>query len=556
MSPLQQFNNPGTNYLPVENTTIIQQTTADLAATVLDDILIAIDEETTTKKWEDWQSRHFLKEDQMRVADGTLTSTFIVPLRRISKGYSLIKGKVLDLITNSKEFDINKEDNEHIRAVQLEATELGNKLQTLCSQKEHARSKRFIGSILFVVFSIIAVVGVRDALSSSSRLVNKEDISTGIDASREKSELEKIQIERAQKDAKRLDALEHRIDNMEHNYAIDKFAQVLLLAAKNENRELELIANPESYNYEPSFFMERMASDILNSFSNKSDDLFDHVVGTGITEVMYFSTFNTIVLQGESANNCEDAHAMVVAKTIIPNRNVVGSPTQNPQKFKTQNGKFVYIAEAYIPEGSKFRPARSLSSQRLIMSSSNISVTVLNNTVFMIDNKGLHLDIVISCPDKPNTKETLYNAPFVRLHTSCEITSEHLNISSFSKDYIHDEIAVMLDIYDLTDEEKEFNIGYHRTPVDNKHDITRMFEMADDIFLKESEILQHEMKQLENNPSIWRLFQKLGNTVSGWFKNSLQTIVGVVALVVGAICGIMVLMFMFKSCKRCQKKRE
>ena len=507
----------------------------------------------TEAQWEDWAYRDMLENNLLRPADGIVTSTYIVPLNEFAKVPTTIQRTVSNLIARSKEFNIDAEENPYLNEVRFQYTKLRNKLQTLCSHKESVRDKRFAGIIVFAIFALIAVVGgigIAQAIGNSNRLVDKEDISIGLNASIERRELERIEIERARKNAERLDALEHRMDNMEHEYKINKFAKKMIHTIENENKELDFITDPKSYTFESSVIMERMAFDILNFFSNKSDDLFDHVVGTGITEMLYFSTTSTIILQSESSNSCEDAFAMIVAKTIIPNRNVVGKPTQDPQKYETDDGRFMYIADAYMLEGSKFRPSRSLSSQRLVMSSSNISVTVLNNTVFAIDNKGLHLDIVIRCPGKPYTQETLYNAPFLRLHTSCEISSEHLNISSFSKDYIHDEIAVSLDIYDLEDEERDFNIGYHKTPIDNKHDITEMFEMADDIFQKETEILQHEMKRLENTFSLGKLFEKVGNTVSGWFKNSLHAIVGVICVVLGSICGVMLLVILFKCCKK------
>ena len=549
MSSLQQFTGPGTNSIVGHNIPIIQQANVDLAENIIDDVLSAIDEETTKQKWIDLENRNNLKEGELRVADGLLTSTFMVPLKSFSNLYETVQRRLSDVITQSAIFKIHREKDPNVREVQLQQSKLGHKLQTLCSYKEIKRSKRFVGTILFAILSIITVIGIQDALASSSRLVKKEDVSLKIDVSKEKLELERMEIKRSQNSLKRITDLEKRLDAFDHNTAIDEFVHMLKQTVENENRELDSIINPESYVFEHSLIMERIASDILNFFSNKSDDLFDHVLGTGITEVMYFTTFNTIILQSESSNSCEDAHAMIVANTIIPNRNVVGFPTEDPQKFETEDGKYVYVAKEYISAGSEFRPANSLASQRMIMSSPNIGVTVLNNTVFLVDNQGLHLDIVISCPNKPLVQETLYSSPFLRLHTSCEITSEHLNISSFSKDYIHDDIAVKLDFYDLADEDNDFNIGYHKTPIDNKHDITEMFELADDIFRKKTGILQHEMKRLETTSSIGRMLQKVGNTVSEWFNTSLHKIVGIVATVVGVICGIMLLVVMLKCCK-------
>ena len=552
MSNLQQLITPDTNWVINYNTPIIKQTSNDLATDTTEAVLLAIDEETAIKKWNDWENRHILKKGEIRVADGTLTSTFMVPLKEFSNGYETILDRVSDLISKSKNFKIHLEEDPNVREVQSLGTELGNKLQTLCSNKDHTRDRRFAGIILFALASIITIGGITSALTSSSRLVSKEDISKGIDVSKEKLHLEQLEITRSHKDYKRITALDDRYFALAHNNAIDEFVQVLKQTAENQNRELDFITNPGSYNFAPSLFMERIASDILNFFSNNSNDLFDHVLGTGITEMHYFTTFNTIIIQSDSSNSCEDAHALVVANTIIPNNNVVGYPTQDPQKFQTNDGRIIYIAKQSIATGSKFRPANSLSSQRMIISSPSISVTVLNNTVFAIENNGIHLDIVIECPDKPLVQETLYNSPFLRLHTSCKLRSEHLNISTYTRDYIHDDIIVKLNIYDMEDEEKDFNIGYHKTPIENRHDITEMFEMADDIFKKETEILQHEMKRLENNPSIGRMFEKIGSTVSGWFSTALHKIVGIIAVIVAGISGLLLLVIVFKCSTSCR----
>ena len=514
-------------------------------------------EDESKKQLNDLEFRDMLEKDLLRVADGILTSTFIVPLDQFFKVPVTIQRTVSNLISRSKELDMNQEENENLKEVQLEATKFQNKLKTLCSFKESVRKKRFARINLFAALSIVSVIsGIGSAITNSSRLVSKEDTLISLEASKERKELERLEIERERKNAERLDALDHRMDSLEHDYAFDKFAQVLKHIAAIDNKELDVITHPESYTYGHSKFMERMAFDILNFFSNKSDDLFDHVIGTGITKVLYFTTFSTIILQNERSTSCNDAHAMIVAQTIIPNKNVFGKATQDPQKFKTDDGRFMYIADSYILEGSNFRPTRSLSSQRLIMTSSNISVTVLNNTMFVIGNKGLHFDIVIRCPGKPYAQETLYNNPFLRLHTSCEIVSEHLNISSYSRDYIYDEIAVSLGIYKLEQEEKDFNIGYHKTPIVNKHDIQEMFEKAEDIFQKESEILQLEMIRLENTSSIGKMFSKVGKSIAGWFMNSLHTIVGVICVILGTISGVMLLVILFKCCKRYEKSEK
>ena len=93
------------------------------------------------------------------------------------------------------------------------------------------------------------------------------------------------------------------------------------------------------------------------------------------------------------------------------------------------------------------------------------------------------------------------------------------------------------------------------TPIENKHDIRELFEKVDDIFQKKTEILQQEMIRLENTPSLGKWFEKIGTTVSEWFKNSVQIIVGVIAVIVGSMCGLILLVILFKCCKRFERSK-
>ena len=237
MSNLAQLTTPDTNWIINYNTPIIQQTNNDFASDKTEAVLLAIDEETTHKKWNDWEKRYILKKGEIRVADGTLTSTYIVPLKEFSNGYEAIQERVSDVISKSKNFRIHLEEDPNVREAQYLVTELGNKLQTLCSHKEHIRDRRFAGLILFALVSIITLGGITSALTSSSRLVSKEDISKGIEVSKEKLHLEELEITRSHKDYKRITDLQDRYFALAHNNAIDEFVQVLKQTAENENRE-------------------------------------------------------------------------------------------------------------------------------------------------------------------------------------------------------------------------------------------------------------------------------------------------------------------------------
>lgn len=520
-------------------------------------------EKLSKAEFYEWKHRNILKRKEFRPAQGTLESTFFVPLKSYTTKFLGIQNEAFEIISRSKGFGLQLSENPQLKAAQIAAKKLENAMKTLCSHKEkssgkkgHVREKRFFTFLIFFVLTTITAYGISTAVNSSNRLITKEDIEIANETAAEKHELRKIEIARLEKDSKRIDDLEKRFDRMEHMQAVTNYGRKLKQVAEMAYTQLRLLLRPDSYEFEPSIFMEKMAQDILQHFSDRGNDLFDHVIGTGVAEVLYLSTFKNFIVQDKDSNSCEDSHVMIKATTMIPYEDIVGTETDVPQRYATEDGRFFYINKDFIADGSNFRPDHSLSSQRLIMSSSNISVTVLNNTVFMIDNKGLHLDIVISCPGKPNTQETIYNSPFVRLHTSCEITSTHLNISSFIREVIQDDLSEELGLYDITDEILDFNAGYHRSPIDDKHDISEMFEKADDIFVKETEILQNEMKRIENTTSITKLFEKIGSTVSDWFTNSLHKIVGGVCVVLGIICGLFFLWILFKCCSFYQKKKN
>ena len=519
------------------------------------DISIPLEEELY-----DWKHRDLLKENNIRAAIGTVTSTFIVHLKPISELAMNITKNTFDTYKKLKEFHGNHEENAILKAAQAKAQGLQNLLQTVCSPtsstNKRRQNKRFVSFIIFFVLTSIAAYGISKAVANSSRLITKQDIQIANTTAEERFLLSKLEIKRLQKDSKRIGSLEERIDKIEFNDAVDELSRKYEQTVENEKRELQLILAPDSYDFEESNFMQQMAFDIRSYFAATNNDLFEHVYGSGITEVLYFTTFQTVALRDGNSDACEDGYVMIVATTIIPNTNIIGTATEDPQKYKTQDGRFLYIGKDFIPDGTTFRPTKSLSSQRLVLTSGEISVSILNNTVFMVENNGLHLDINITCPGKNVTHETLFNNPFLKLQTSCEVSSTHLNISTFTQEYQQDEIAVELNLFENIDEESHYVIGYHRTPIQNNKDIGEMYAKAHDIFIKETEILQHQMKKLEGDFSFVKELEKAGTVVSGWFNQSLHTIVGAIVGILIFIGVILFLVAVSKCCSFYVKKKN
>ena len=81
-----------------------------------------------------------------------------------------------------------------------------------------------------------------------------------------------------------------------------------------------------------------------------------------------------------------------------------------------------------------------------------------------------------------------------------------------------------------------------------------MFEKAEDIFNKETQILQHQMKKIEGDFSFIKELEKAGSAVSGWFNQSMHTIVGaIVGLLI--FIGVILLLVVISKCCSCYVKK-
>ena len=500
-----------------------------------------------------------IKEHQMRAASGSLQSLYLVSLAPFRLQVDKLENETFELVNIIKKSFGNDTVFANVQAAQTKIRRLKNFLQNVCGRsKNRNRDKRFISVLFFFIFTTLAVAGISTAVGYSSRLITKEDIQTANETSIEKLQLNNAEIKRLEKNSKRLDTLEDRYDDIELKTAINKNAQHIDQTAEADFKELESLLEPERVTSEASYFIKEMVFDIRKFYASTNNDLFEHVVGTGVSQVFFFTSFQTVVLQDGNTDSCDNGHVMIVANTINPNMDIVGTKTKEPQTYETKDGRHFYIKKDFIIDGSPFRPAESLSSQRLIITSKQISVTVLNNTFFVIYNNELNLNIQITCPGKNVSQETLYKNPFLKLNTSCELSSEHLNISTFTQDYQQDELTE--NIHSLTleniDEKFDFDIGYHTRLIEDKNDISEMYEKANDIFIKETEILQHEMKKLEEEKSLWKLLEKAGGAVSGWFNKSLHVIVGAIAFGAVIFMVILVLAIIIKCCGCCAKKKS
>lgn len=515
-------------------------------------------EQEFKEKSNDWENLQ-LKEYGLRPAMGVVESNYFVPFISFEKKLDKLIEETHELTRWSKQVFGKYQKFANINLAHSVNRSFKHLLQTVCgptSRNSLHRDKRFISLFLFFIFTTIAVVGISTAVASSSRLLTKEDIQSANETAVEQLQLTRAEVKRLEKNSKRIDSLEDRADNIEKRAIINNQARKLAQAAQTESRELESILNPEKIRFEDSYFMKHMALDIRSYYTATNNDLFEHVVGTGISDVFFFTKFETIVLKDGNSNSCDEGFVMIKATTINPIMDIVGTPTTEPQRYQTKDGRYFYIKKDFILDGSPFRPVESLSSQRLVITTKKISVTVLNNTVFMIQNNDLNLNINITCAGKNVTQETLYKNPFLRLHTSCEVSSEHLNISTFTREYQRDENVDALKFFDNIDEESDFQIGYHKTNIRDKHDISEMFDKANDIFAKETEILQHEMQKLEQDTSIGKIIERAGGAFTEWFNKSLHVILGAIVYIAIPIIIILVLVIIIKCCGCCAKKQN
>ena len=501
----------------------------------------------------EWDNRKILEEHRMRPSHGFLQSTFIATLKSVSEKSDLIREKAHETVRTAKEkFDINIEKNANILKARLGAQRLKRMLSTICEYKKDAshivREKRFVGALFLFLFVTISSYGIAAAVATSSRVINLEDVELEKDVAEEKLALNEIEIKRLEMNSGNINEIVQKVDVMEHKIALDNYGRYLEHSATSAIRELSFYTNPDLWLYEESPFLEKMSLDIRSFYSSKHDeDLFQNVIGNGISEVLYLTSFKKVILQEAQNNDCKDASVMLLATTIHPMRESSGTKTEIFQQYKTDVGnKFFYINEKYIAKGTNYRPEESLAAQRLVMTSASITATVLNNTVFQI-HSSTPLKANITCPNTTKTV-TLFNSPMIKLNTSCTITSPHLNISSFYQEYQEDIIAEKFGLFDKSDDDLEFLIGYHRKPLSNTNDISEMHKMAHEIFVKETQITQNEMEALENDPSLGKMITDAGNAFVGWFNEQLHNVVVVIMTIVGSILFVIFIIYMVKCC--------
>ena len=508
----------------------------------------------------EWDNRKILEEHRMRPSHGFLQSTFIATLKSVSEKSDLIREKAHETVRTAKEkFDINIEKNANILKARLGAQRLKRMLSTICEYKKDAshivREKRFVGALFLFLFVTISSYGIAAAVATSSRVINLEDVELEKDVAEEKLALNEIEIKRLEMNSGNINEIVQKVDVMEHKIALDNYGRYLEHSATSAIRELSFYTNPDLWLYEESPFLEKMSLDIRSFYSSKHDeDLFQNVIGNGISEVLYLTSFKKVILQEAQNNDCKDASVMLLATTIHPMREISGTKTEIFQQYKTDVGnKFFYINEKYIAKGTNYRPEESLAAQRLVMTSASITATVLNNTVFQI-HSSTPLKVNITCPNTTKTV-TLFNSPMMKLNISCSITSPHLNISSFYQEYQEDFIADKFGLFDFdkSDYDLDFLIGYQHKPLTNTNDMTEMHKMAHEIFVKQTQITQNEMEALENDPPLGKMIRDAGNVFVGWFKEALHHIALVIAVIVGAIL-VIISIFLFIKCGCCCKK--
>mgnify|MGYP001379644453 CR=1 FL=1 len=87
---------------------------------------------------------------------------------------------------------------------------------------------------------------------------------------------------------------------------------------------------------------------LRHNHQNDDEDIFQNVIGNGISEVLYLTSFEKAILQEEQNNDCKDASVMLVATTIHPMTEISGTKTEIYQQYKTDVGnQFFFMLHRY-----------------------------------------------------------------------------------------------------------------------------------------------------------------------------------------------------------------
>ena len=313
-------------------------------------------------------------------------------------------------------------------------------LGELCiKDEEFERNKRFIFVTGFTIFTLISAVLFTGGIAAGTTLGTLEAVgyfgSTKID----KQELSISEAIVDHEATEQYIFLENDLKLQNESREIAKKMEIFFKIRNAENKCSEVenalsvlmkglwtMLDPNIYTYGEAPVLKKAIE--VNADGAKIQDARKY----GLTEptiLLRLSSNKAFVLKSKKEQTCSSTSLRTSFRTVNPNLENIGLPTESPFKFKVGHQKYMWInPSSFLPQ-TRFRPEQSFSFQRTILSDGNIEVFPYNNTLLIIKSEG-RFKVTFVCPNG-NTTQYLFKHPILRVRADCQVLSRSLNISSY-----------------------------------------------------------------------------------------------------------------------------
>ena len=407
----------------------------------------------------------------------------------------------------------------------------------------------FVATITALIVTVPTTVGVVAKLGAfEDSKLSKEEIDTGIENNSEKQDRDDFFNNK-------IESLRTETQSLEARLNIQDQAHTITRNLENMMDLLTTVLDPENYDFEDNFFLEKTLRSITSNeeFMSMLDGnkfgLNDQIAMLTLSEA------DSFVVTDSMKHKCARSFLVQKLKTVIPDDQYEAEATEDMFRYKLSEDRSLWINPALIMEPSKYRPQHTFSKQRSIVSANEKVASVLpyNNTVFFVQTDG-NFEMTRTCGDVSKTF-MLYKDPVFHLPLGCSLTSRYLNVSTFKILYNNKEIQ----------SDEDFNIDtelFHPVyDVDTIHtEAYNMREKIHKIFTNSDRISHIELEKYQNRKTLEMVKDKvfsIFNSIKSFCKSVqdeffLEPLYKILGIVLTGIVGLVILVVVMKL--NCSKK--
>ena len=362
-------------------------------------------------------SKSNFEDESIFVAEGEIHHEYTLPMRIVSDEFKELDASYSQLLKL-----VGEENKSIVDFVEQARKKTKNLLDTLCPLQITGIGRRAIFTVLVIgLISVIASVGTTTAVSYATGAFNSHEPITE-EVLKIQEDVDKLEDTFSRKVAGIIEALQTKLNSFLIAHDLEKAFEMvhsfIVVALKPD----EWDSTENSYLH---FIQEYVAKSGLIKIGNK----FGSQPTSTLLLLSEVQTGMSINSSNEEHGNCDDYSLVSSFKTLIPYGHAA-KPTETDGKFVLADGKFIWISTRSFLAPSKFRPQNKnkMSWNRKIISDEDVgSVYVVNNTLIIVNAS---ITALMQCEEEQN-RINIEGPVLVQIPLSCQLTSDHLNISSY-----------------------------------------------------------------------------------------------------------------------------